>query len=46
MLGLIWAHRRLHAVLPRWGAALPAYAIGSVAAFWFIGRLVRMLGPV
>ena len=44
VLALIWAHRRLDAVLPRWGAALPAYAIGSVATFWFIGRFVRMLG--
>jgi HupE / UreJ protein len=45
VLALIQAHRRLGAVLPPWGAALPAYGIGSVAAFWFIGRLVRMLGP-
>ena len=45
VLALIWAHRRLEAVVPRWGTALPAYAIGSVASFWFIGRLVRMLGP-
>lgn len=45
VLALIWAHRRLGAVLPPWGAALPAYGIGSVAAFWFIGRVVRMLGP-
>jgi hypothetical protein len=43
VLGLIWAHRRLNAVLPRWGDRLPAYAIGSVAMFWFIGRLVRVL---
>jgi hypothetical protein len=44
VLALIWAHRRLSAVLPRWGDLLPAYAIGSVAMFWFIGRLVRVLG--
>jgi hypothetical protein len=44
VLALIWAHRRLHAVLPRWGDIIPAYAIGSVAAFWFIGRVVRLLG--
>src|SRR5215468_2293601 len=44
VLALIWAHRRLNAVLPRWGDLLPAYAIGSVAMFWFIGRLVRVLG--
>jgi hypothetical protein len=43
VLALIWAHRRLDAVLPRWGDALPAYAIGSVAMFWFIGRLLTVL---
>ena len=44
VLALIWAHRRLDAVLPPWGDLLPAYSIGSVAMFWFIGRLVRVLG--
>jgi len=39
VLALIWAHRRLDAVLPRWGDALPAYAIGAVSMFWFLGRL-------
>jgi len=43
VLALIWAHRRLNAVLPRWGDLLPAYAIGSVAMFWFIGRLLRVV---
>ncbi|MDU3046279.1 MAG: HupE/UreJ family protein, partial [Bradyrhizobium sp.] len=43
VLALIWAHRRLGAVLPSWGAELPAYAIGSVSMFWFLGRLVRVL---
>jgi hypothetical protein len=43
VLALIWAHRRLDAVLPRWGNALPAYAIGSVSMFWFLGRLLRVL---
>jgi len=46
VLALMWAHRRLQTVLPRWGELLPAYAIGSVAMFWFIGRLVRVLAPV
>ena len=45
VLALIRAHRRLGAVLPEWGATLPAYAIGSLASFWFIGRLLRMLAP-
>ena len=43
VLALIWAHQRLHALIPRWGELIPAYAIGSVAMFWFIGRLVRVL---
>jgi hypothetical protein len=43
VLTLIWAHRRLDAVLPRWGDALPAYAIGSISMFWFLGRLLRVL---
>jgi hypothetical protein len=43
VLALVWAHRRLNAVLPRWGDLLPAYAIGSVAMFWFIGRLLRVV---
>src|ERR1700754_2834035 len=43
VLALIWAHRRLDAVLPRWGNALPAYAIGSVSMFWFLGRLLGVL---
>lgn len=42
VLALIWAHRRLQAELPRWGDAIPAYAIGSVAMFWFIGRVARI----
>ncbi len=44
VLALMWAHRRLDAVLPRWGDALPAYAIGSVSMFWFLGRLLLVLG--
>jgi hypothetical protein len=43
VLALIWGHRRLDAVLPRWDNALPAYAIGAVSMFWFLGRLLRVL---
>ena len=39
VLALMWAHRQMQATLPRWGAVLPAYAIGSVAAFWFLVRI-------
>jgi hypothetical protein len=44
VLALMWAHRRLDAVLPRWGDALPAYVIGSVSMFWFLGRVLGVLG--
>jgi len=39
VLALMWAHREARALLPRWGEMMPAYAIGSVAAFWFISRI-------
>jgi HupE / UreJ protein len=37
-LALAWALRQLRVSWPRWAAPLPAYAIGTVAAFWFIER--------
>ena len=43
VLALIWGHRRLGAVLHRGGQAAPGYVIGTVAAFWFIGRVARMI---
>jgi HupE / UreJ protein len=46
VLALRFAHRRLQAELPAWGAVVPGYAIGVVSMFWFIGRLVRVLTPV
>ena len=45
VLGLFWAHRQLQAGLPRWGGLLPAYAIGAVSSFWFLGRLLRVVVP-
>ncbi len=39
VLALMWAHRQSQATLPRWGDALPAYVIGSVASFWFLLRV-------
>ncbi|MEP9356901.1 HupE/UreJ family protein [Xanthobacter sp. KR7-65] len=39
VLALLWAHRQAQALLPRWGAAIPAYVIGSVASFWFLTRI-------
>lgn len=43
VLVLIWGHRRLGATVAGWGAVLPGYVIGTVAMFWFMGRLVRLL---
>ncbi len=43
VLALMWGHRRLRASLPRQADALPAYAIGAVATFWFLGRMARLL---
>jgi hypothetical protein len=37
-LALAWALRRLQVRWPRWAAPLPAYAIGTIAAFWLIER--------
>jgi hypothetical protein len=39
VLALIWSHRRVEAMLPRWAAAMPAYIIGSVATYWFLSRM-------
>ena len=44
VLALMWAHRRMHATLPRWSASVPAYAIGTVATFWFLTRLPMVVG--
>ncbi len=45
VLALMWAHRRLDAELPgRLGALAPGYVIGVIASFWFIGRLVKIVG--
>jgi len=40
VLTLIWRLAKPKPCLPRWGAVLPAYAIGSVAAFWFLSRII------
>ncbi|MGH6905656.1 MAG: HupE/UreJ family protein, partial [Geminicoccaceae bacterium] len=37
-LSLCWALRRLDVVWPRWAAPLPAWAIGAIAALWFVER--------
>jgi hypothetical protein len=37
-LALAWALRQLRVAWPRWSEPLPAYAIGTIAAFWFVER--------
>lgn len=39
VLGIIRAGRRLITAPPQWAVQIPAYAIGSMATFWLIGRL-------
>jgi hydrogenase/urease accessory protein HupE len=44
-LALAWALRTLRVAWPRWSAPLPAYAIGTIAAFWFIERMGAWVAP-
>lgn len=44
-LTLGWAIRTLEVKWPRWSTPLPAYAIGTLAMYWFVGRLV-VLFPI
>ena len=39
-LGIAWAVRGLRVPIPQWAWRVPAYAIGGVAAFWTIERIV------
>jgi hydrogenase/urease accessory protein HupE len=39
VLAIGWLLARLPRPLPAWSHAIPAYAIGSAASFWFIERL-------
>jgi hydrogenase/urease accessory protein HupE len=41
-LALGWALRQLQVTWPRWSHAVPAYAIGTIAAFWLIERTSGM----
>lgn len=38
VLGLLWAAARTLSTTPTWLRQVPGYAIGSLAAFWFIER--------
>lgn len=46
ILALAWALRQLQVSCPRWAEPLPAYAIGTVAAFWFIERTSAMVAVI
>ena len=39
VLALLWCGRRLATSAPRWLQDAPAYAVGSLAAFWLIERV-------
>lgn len=41
-LALIESFRRLELTLPAMARPVPVYAMGSIAAFWFVGRFVAM----
>ena len=43
VLAMIASYKKMEFVLPKWGKVVPAYAIGSFAAFWFIGRIIIMI---
>jgi hypothetical protein len=45
VLALLASWRRMEMHLPAWGGPLPAYAMGSIAAVWFVGRFVAMFVP-
>jgi len=42
ILALAGSLKKMEFRSPRWSAPLPAYLIGSLAMFWFIGRIVIM----
>jgi hydrogenase/urease accessory protein HupE len=41
---LAWAFRTLQVVWPRWSGPIPAYTIGTLATYWFIGRFFVLIG--
>lgn len=44
VLALAWSYRVMRVTWPGWSRPAPAYAIGGLAAFWFIERTVILLG--
>ncbi len=43
VLALAWSHRRLKALLPTWSESVGIYAMGTLASFWFVGRIFNMV---
>ncbi len=43
VLALVWSHRRLKALLPTWSESVGIYAMGTLASFWFVGRIFNMV---
>ena len=44
-LGLFYLLTRIPKTWPRWADAMPPYAIGAVAMFWVIERIVAFAAP-
>ena len=43
VIGLWWSVRRLRFRWPEWSGAIPGYAVGTLATFWFIERALLVL---
>ncbi len=44
VLAMAWAYRTMSVQWPTWSQIAPAYAIGSIAAYWFFERVTAMVG--
>ena len=44
LLGMVHLMGRRIVAWPRWGKAIPGYAIGCIAMVWFVARFATMLG--
>ncbi|MEO0762728.1 MAG: HupE/UreJ family protein [Pseudomonadota bacterium] len=44
VLAMAWAWREMRVHFPDWSRVAPAYAIGGVAAFWFLDRTAVLFG--
>lgn len=44
VLGVLALLRRWQQLWPRWAAPLPVYAVGAVSGFWWLQRMVPVLG--